>query len=159
MSVNEFGKLVDRKYRPAAVFLLSLGAAAWMVVAAISHFQMMVDERAQHVIEAFAAKPLQEHKDFERRISQNEKEIAGLIESARLLDRAVTRLMALREEEDRARRGPPVRTAGPSFGDGKSMLSVSLSLKNQCPLPGLHQETDTDVKTRFSSRSTRQQAV
>jgi hypothetical protein len=44
----------------------------------------------------------------------------------------------------------------PSFGDGKSMLSVSLSLKNQCPLPGLHQETDTDVKTRFSSRSTRQ---
>ena len=44
----------------------------------------------------------------------------------------------------------------PSFGDGKSMLSVSLSLKNQCPLLGLHQKTDTDVKTRFSSRSTRQ---
>jgi len=38
------------------------------------------------------------------------------------------------------------------------MLSVSLSLKNQCPLPGLHQETDTDVKTRFSSRSTRQRS-
>jgi primosomal protein N'' len=77
----------------------------------VNRFTMMVDERAQHVIETFAVKPLQEHKDFERRIAQNEKDISGLLENQKLMDRNLTRLLDLA-----VRRGDiPVQIASPGM--------------------------------------------
>jgi hypothetical protein len=98
MSIQPMLDMIDRRYRRIVYVMVALAGGSWLLLGAVGKFTSMVDERARAVVDAISAAPLAEHKEFTRRLGEHDKLISDIAKNQGLMDRNLTRLMALQEQ-------------------------------------------------------------
>ena len=103
MSLSDFTALFPPRIRIPILVVILMAGCAWGVLGAIRTFTAMVDERSIAIVKAASAGPLAEHEDFKRRLARHDQELAAILAGQLLMHDNLTRLMALREQDERNR--------------------------------------------------------